>query len=101
MRAASGGKFSLGSAFGRKADKHERSASYSGSTEFGAADRNTSRINGAQYDEQPDSPNARMSGEGGSGGGGGGVQLKKLGKTFAHNNLLPGLGNKDLKALQE
>jgi hypothetical protein len=111
MRAASGGKFSLGSAFGRKSDKHERSASYSGSTEFGLPsnpEQGRSRITGATYTDQPDSPNARMGGAGGEGGGGGGiggggggVQLKKLGKTFAHNNLLPGLGNKDLKALQE
>lgn len=104
MRAASGGKFSLGSAFGRRTDKHDRQPSYTGSTDFGASNNadqgTTSRINGAAYNDQPDSPNARLSGgEGGSGGGG--VQLKKLGKTFAHNNLLPGLGNKDLKALQE
>lgn len=106
MRATSGSKFSLGSAFGRRPDKHERAASYSGATEFGlppAREPNHSRINGAAYNDTPDSPDARGSGGegGGSGGGSGGVQFKKLGKTFAHNNLLPGLGNKDLKALQE
>lgn len=94
MRTASGGKFSLGSAFGRRPDKHERQASYTGS-EFGA-EQGSARGTGGAYNDQPDSPNATTR-EGGSGG----TQLKKLGKTFAHNNLLPGLGNKDLKALQE
>ncbi len=93
MRTSSGNKFSLGSAFGRRPDKHERQASYTG-TDFGVSDQGTVRGNGGMHGDQPDSPSMRESGSGGA-------QLKKLGKTFAHNNLLPGLGNKDLKALQE
>ena len=117
MRAASGGKFSLGSAFGRKS---ERKPSYSGN-DFG----------------QPDSPSVGGFGSNGNGNGqgsahpgyhgnhygnnngngntsddpgspgvtGGGATFdgfgKKLGKTFAHQSLLPSLGNKDQRALQE
>ncbi|KAL7422528.1 hypothetical protein Q5752_003176 [Cryptotrichosporon argae] len=56
----------------------------------------------AADDSDPSSP----IGNGGSGGGGLNTAAfdglgKKIGKSIAHTSLLPGLGNKDLRALQD
>lgn len=98
MRNSSGGKFSLGSAFGRRAD---RQPSYSGN-DFAQPsspqhNTNTHGNSGISGNDEPGSPGVRESGTGPTFDGLG----KKLGKTFAHQSLLPALGNKDQRALQE
>jgi len=89
------GKFSLAH-FGRKAS--------------GAHNDGTSNGNGYGND-YPDSPTREggsgfMSGGGGGGSGGNGSNPldgigKKLGKSLAHQSLVPGLGNKEQRTLQE
>lgn len=82
----SSGKFSLPS-FGRKASGvHDGPAS-------------PSRPNGNPYDD-PASPGRE--GNGFSLGNGGGEGFgRKLGKSIAHQSILPSLGNKEQRALQE
>jgi hypothetical protein len=115
MRAASGSKFSLGSAFGRKA---ERKPSYSGN-DFGQPDSPATAGYGG-FGNFNSNGNNHHTGQGYSSGHGNGNTSddpgspgisgpgatfdgfgKKLGKTFAHQSLLPSLGNKDQRALQE
>ena len=91
------GKFSL-SNFGRKASgapAHDGPSS-------------SDRTNG-HYSDDPGSP-VREGGSGFLGGGGNGNSNggggfdglgKKLGKSIAHQSLLPGLGNKEQRILQE
>jgi hypothetical protein len=104
MRSASGSKFSL-SAFGRR-DKDKdhgqrvasESAAYNNNATGGGGYAPSSPVNhaGAGYnsDGTPSSP---------TGGPGATFDVlgRKLGKTIAHQSLLPGLGNKDIRALQE
>lgn len=80
------GKFSLAH-FGRKA---------SGAGHDGPS--SADRTNG-HYSDDPGSP-VRENGGGGGGGGLDGLG-KKLGKSIAHQSLLPGLGNKEQRVLQE
>lgn len=96
LRSTSG-KFSLPS-FGRKASTAQDGPG------------SPIRSNGNQY-EDPGSPgreggfsfgNGNSNGGGGSGGNNAFDGLgKKLGKSIAHQSLLPGLGNKEQRALQE
>ena len=94
------GKFSLPS-FGRKATD--------------TAPNSPGGLGHNGYDESTPAPQREgggmgmgmgAGGGGGTGGaGGGGIALdglgRKLGKSLAHQSLLPGLGNKDFRVLQE
>ena len=88
LRNASG-KFSIPS-FGRKVS--------------GVQDTPNSpqRVNGYIEESSPPRDSFGSAGGGGAGSGLGGDGLgKKLGKSLAHQSLLPSLGNQDLRALQE
>ena len=95
------GKFSLPT-FGRKHSADPNSPSRMQGEDFGPA--------------SPSRENGYFSGDGGSGGGGGGGGGsrvvsggrealdgfgKNLGKKIAHQSLLPALGNKEARPLQE
>jgi hypothetical protein len=115
MRSASGHKFSL-SAFGRK-DK-DRVASESSVNAYPSSPSAGTGFgtNGNGYAAGSITTTTAMGGGGGvdynsDGGapssptGGPGVTFdglgRKLGKSIAHQSLLPSLGNKDVRALQE
>ena len=53
------------------------------------------------YDDDGNSPGRERDSSGGGVGGGFDGFGRKLGKSIAHQSLLPGLGNRDLRALQE
>lgn len=118
MRSASGHKFSL-SAFGRK-DK-DRVASESSVNAYPSSPSGAGfGTNGNGYAAgSPTTATATTTAMGGTGGGvdynsdgapssptgGPGNTFdglgRKLGKSIAHQSLLPSLGNKDVRALQE
>ncbi|OCF32639.1 hypothetical protein I316_05560 [Kwoniella heveanensis BCC8398] len=97
LRGASG-KFSL-SNFTRKASGTGPAST--NPNNHPSEPNSPTRGNGAYTDD--DSPVRDT--HGGGGGGGGGVAFDGLGKklkgSFAHQSLLPGLGNKDMRALQD